>query len=282
MYGFQVKIVADSISPDNVRLTTIQLRYPRWIHAEFLTHRVFSRNASSSRAIPVKKMIAQVRQEPATPINWGANRPGMQAKEQLKGWRLVMAKHLWKFAAKRAANVAWLMERLGLHKQVANRILEPFQFISVIVTATEWDNFWALRCHPDAQPEIQYLAELMLNAYVASMPVERFYSTNHNDANNWHLPYISELERSSYRDYPEFLAKLSTARCARVSYLTHDGALPDCDKDLKLHNDLVGAEPIHASPTEHQAYPIPAGQQSKSNFRGWWQYRKTVEANLEK
>ena len=79
----EVKVIADSISESGKRITTFQLKYPRFIHSEVMTHRVFSRNASSSRAIPVKKMIEQVRNNPAMPIHWGANQSGMQAKNEL-------------------------------------------------------------------------------------------------------------------------------------------------------------------------------------------------------
>src|SRR5690606_30080072 len=119
----------------------MQLRYPRFIHAEFMTHRAFSRNASSSRAIPVHKMLSQVWNDPATPIHWGASRPGMQAREELKGWKRKAAQAIWKLAGRAACVFAWGAMKLGLHKQVANRILEPWQYIHVVVTATDWDNF---------------------------------------------------------------------------------------------------------------------------------------------
>lgn len=272
------KIVADSISTAGVRLTTMQLCYPRFIHAEFMTHRAFSRNASSSRAIPVAKMIEQVRNDPAMPIHWGKNQAGMQAREELTGHALWQAKEIWRNAAKFAATCAESMAKEELHKQCANRILEPFQHINVIVTATEWGNFFALRAHPDAQPEIQALAIVMKAAMNGSTPVVR--GDNPEDAMDWHLPYVSDMERSANLTEPLYLAKLSTARNARVSYLTHDGENPDAAKDVKLHDNLVGAEPIHASPTEHVGYPLVNGEEWDKNFRGWAQYRSTVEASF--
>lgn len=158
---FEAKIILDSINESGDRLTTFQLRYPRFIHSELMTHRVFSRNAMSSRAVPVAKMIAQVRENPAKPIHWGMNKPGMQATEEVP---VASAEHLWQKAANLAADVAEQMVKLNLHKQVANRILEPFQWMNTIVTATEWDNFFELRAHPDAQPEFQKLAVMMQNA----------------------------------------------------------------------------------------------------------------------
>lgn len=193
-HGFQTKVIEDSISRNEVRLTTMQLRYPRFVHSEFMTHRVFSRNASSSRAIPVAKMIAQVRDEPAMPVHWGANQPGMQARAELVGQEREDAISLWKIAAQDAARTAEAMERLSMHKQVANRILEPFQFISVIVTATEWDNFFDLRDHDDADPNIAYLARGMRKARGESVPRKIIF--DRGDADGWHLPYITPTERS--------------------------------------------------------------------------------------
>jgi len=272
---FPVKVIEDSIASNGKRLTTLQLSYPRFIHAEFMTHRVFSRNASSSRAIPVAKMIEQVRNNPAMPIHWGKNQPGMQANEQLTGDELRQAKEAWMTAAQLAATQASILNSIGAHKQVANRILEPFQFIHVIVTASEWDNFFSLRAHPDAQPEIQALAVEMRRQMLMSCPVKR--ACDRQNAYGWHLPYVTRDERVAYNDTPEFLAKLSAARCARVSYLNHDGTTPSIEKDLELYDRLVGMRPLHASPIEHQAYPLPKADQRSNNFVGWRQYRELVE-----
>jgi len=271
------KVIEDSISEDGKGITTLQLCYPRFIHAEFMTHRVFSRNASSSRAIPVAKVIEQVRTNPAMPIHWGKNQPGMQASGQLTGVELDLAKREWLQLADRAAYTAECMVELGLHKQVANRILEPFQHISVIVTATDWKNFFALRDHPDAQPEIRELAIQMAAAMYQSTPTVR--KRDRFDAFSWHLPYITDNERGTY--VPEYLAKISGARCARVSYLTHEGKVPDRTKDLDLYTKLVGSVPLHASPIEHQAYPLPLPSQRSNNFVGWRQYRQLVEQTFQ-
>jgi hypothetical protein len=283
------KIIKDSISEVGARITTLQLMYPRFIHAEMLTHRVFSRNASSSRAIPVKKMIEMVRSEPAMPIHWGANQPGMQASEQLVGERLDVAKSAWMMAAKAAADIAETMMETGLHKQVANRILEPFQHIHVIVTATEWHNFFALRAHPDAQPEIQALAVAIREAMDASVP-----KLLHEG--EWHLPYVTDEDFLAIEQHignplnrngvVEMAKKVSAARCARVSYLMHDGSKPSIEKDLELYERLVGGEPIHASPVEHQATPDFHNWEGwenphlHGNFVGWIQYRKEIESSF--
>lgn len=268
--GYEAKVIADSINPMNdVRITTLQLRYPRYIHAELMTHRVFSRNASSSRAIPVKKVLSQVWNEPVIPARFGANIPGMQAGEELSGFKKSVAKFLWKTAGKAACIFAWGMMKVGLHKQWANRVLEPWQFISVVLTSTEWDNWDELRIHPDAQPEIQILARKMKYARDLSTPRKT----------NTHLPYITEHEFSTIKR--DLLLKASVARCARVSYLTHDGKKSSIEEDVKLYDRLVGSVPIHASPTEHQAF----AQRSKSfikNFRGWKQLRCDIEKYFNK
>jgi|WetSurSiteA1Bulk_404760.scaffolds.fasta_scaffold06280_4 thymidylate synthase ThyX len=268
----EVKIIADSISPSKARITTMQLKYPRFIHSEFMTHRLFSRNASSSRAIPVKKMLKQVWNDPAVPIHWGANKAGMQANEELKGFKLKTAKVMWKSASKLACIMAWSMMHLGLHKQVANRILEPFQYIHVIVTATEWDNFFALRAHNAAQPEIQELAFAMQKAMKESKPkVLKAYK--------WHLPYLSDTEVQDFAwlGYMDTALKVSAARCARVSYLNHEGKTPTTTDDLNLYSRLIDSSPMHASPIEHQARPLADKDTWSGNFKGWEQYRKVVE-----
>lgn len=298
------KVIEDSTSDSGDRLTTLQLLYPRFIHSELMTHRVFSRNASSSRAIPVKKMLEMIRNEPAMPIHWGLNQPGMQAHEQLVGSHLTHAKDLWLQAANSAATIAEQMQNLGLHKQVANRILEPFQHISVVLTATEFDNWDELRDHADADPNIHELARQIKVAREASTPTFLEYG-------EWHLPYVTEDERNDayFADKPELLRQISAARCCRVSYLKHDGTAASIADDLALCEKLAGARPIHASPFEHQGTPMPDtepqvyfngggdveikgfvpegvshidlnGYAWSGNFKGWIQHRKLIEASF--
>ena len=266
----EAKVVADSISEWGVRLTTLQLKYPRFIHSEFMTHRMFSRNASSSRAIPVAKMVEQVRNDPAMPVHWGRNQPGMQAREELVGADLANCQILWQDAAHGAAKIAEAISLHGAHKQIVNRVLEPFQWMHTIVTATDWDNFFALRAHEDAQPEINALAVAMREAMNASKPE----SVRDGD---WHLPYVSKEEAESFSDI-RIALQCSAARCARVSYLTHDGKKPSVEEDVKLYQRLVGSSPIHASPTEHQATPSELDSYF-ANFRGWVQHRRFIESN---
>lgn len=277
------KIIADSISPLGRRLTTLQLRYPRFVHAEFMTHRVFSRNASSSRAIPVKKMIEDIRLLPAMPIHWGSNKPGMQAGDELTGQELEDVKSLWWSAMDKAIHHAELLMDAGLHKQIANRILEPWAHINTLVTATEYENFFELRCHKDAQPEIRVLAECMRDIMHENKPVLL-------QPGEWHLPYVTERELEKFG--LEVGLKLSVARCARVSYLTQEGNHPTVEADLALYDRLVGGVPLHASPAEHQATPDCQFEtethpyvryecpEQHGNFVGWRQYRRTLEGGI--
>lgn len=296
--GFEVKIIARSISEQGMPLITTQFKYPRFIHAEFMTHREFSRNASSSRAIPVAKMIEQVRNDPAMPIHWGANQPGMQADVELTPSEVIEAKVAWCAAAGHAAAQAERMATMGLHKQVANRVLEPYQWMHVIATTSNTSNFFGLRRHKDAQPEIKLVADLWYQA-LEDFPVKLIKQ------GEWHLPYIAEADRQaafqslkigriirsepSEEEVTNLLIAMSAARCARVSYLTHDGNLPTVQQDLDLYTRLVGAKPLHASPTEHQATPDFMtkgdfeGYGSKwihshehGNLKGWRQFRKML------
>lgn len=268
-------VIADSISSYGKRITTLQLKYPRFIHSEFMTHRVFSRNAASSRAIPVAKMIEQVQNDPAMPVYWGLNQPGMQASKEHED--IPSARNAWRYAAQVACSQAQTLYQLGLHKQIVNRVLEPFQWMHTIVTATEWDNFFELRCHPDAQPEFQVLACAIRTAMDHSVPIERASGTQ--KVTSWHLPYVSDDERTNL--HPLTLPKLSAARCARVSYLKHDGTAPSIADDLDLFERLVGGKPLHASPIEHQASAASSVARSR-NFFGWHQYRDLFESGLMK
>ena len=260
-------VVADSESEHWDRITTLQLTYPRFIHSELMTHRVFSRNASSSRAIPIKKMLAAVWNKPATPISWGRNIPGMQARTELEGVRLAIAKGLWKWSGRVMCAAVWVMDRIGLHKQVANRLLEPWQHIHVVVTSTEWQNFFALRCHPDAQPEFQELACKIREAMAASKPVKRA-------AGEWHLPYVSTFDRETLPT--KFAIQVSAARCCRVSYLNHGGDVSKIGEDFRLYDRLIKADPPHMSPVEHQARAAE-WRTRYANFMGWRSHRWDLE-----
>lgn len=266
------RVIQDSTSSTTgIRLVTLALMYPRLIHSEFMTHRVFSRNASSSRAIPVKKMLELIRHKPAMPVQWGSNQPGMQAGAELEGDDRTKAIETWMAAAASACEWAEKMLELNVHKQIVNRITEPFAHIQVLVTATEWSNFFTLRDHKDAQPEIRALAIEMKKAMESSVSTVL-------QPGEWHLPFVHEEELDQHP--LDVLQKISTARCARVSYLNFDGTSPSIEKDMDLYDKLITSRPIHASPCEHQATPLVEKDWS-GNFQGWLQYRKIVEQSLD-
>jgi thymidylate synthase ThyX len=255
------KIICDSVAPSGVRLTTFVLKYPRYIHSEVMTHRMFSRNASSSRAIPVTKFMQRMQEDPVIPVEFSKNQPGMQASENIQNQE--EAKRIWLEARDAILRYSEQLNKLGVHKQHVNRLGEPFHWIEVVCTATDFNNFFALRYHPAAQPEICELAKKMWEAYSTSTPKQL-------KEGEWHLPFIAE------EGDLEVLLKRSVARCARVSYLNHDGTSSTVEQDLQLYERLVGSAPIHASPAEHQAKAIADSNIRSGNFRGWIQYRKTL------
>ena len=256
-------------------LWTFELTYPRYIHSEFMTHRVFSRNASSSRAIPVKRMIEQVRENTVIPPKVFMNQKGMVGETEADPVTTTAFHVLWEEAAENACKTAEMMERLGIHKQHVNRILEPFQFIKVIVTATDWCNFFALRLAPDAQPEIRELASAIydeMNRYrnkdvgVLELDKEHIVVS---------LPYITDedIKEIGKEEY-HLLMKISAARCARVSYNNHDGSKPDIEKDLKLYGHLYDSK--HMSPMEH-ACIRDEDYRKNANLTGWKSLRYLIE-----
>jgi len=285
--NIQAKIIADSISENDNRITTVQVKFHRYILAEFNTHRKFSRNFSSSRAIPTSKLLEQVITNPALPVYWGKNKSGMQAIEEISISDQEKATMYLQSAAIDAANVAKKLSDMGVHKQIVNRVLEPYLFVEGIVTSTEWNNFFELRCHKDAQPEIQEVANKIKIAINNSTPIKL-----NND--QWHLPYIKDEDYKLITEYPDIkfiLQKISAARCCRVSYLLHDGTNPNVTDDLSLFNRLAGSVPKHHSLLEHQALPdefddfIVAGRvyhnpEYHGNFDGFIQFRKLSEYNL--
>ena len=293
------KVIADSISPEGTRMTTMEIEYPRFILAELNTHRMLSKNSASSRAIPVKAMHEHIRANSAEPVYWGINQPGMKAREELVGVDLAEAKHIWAKAREDALHwAAALSDRLSLHKQIANRITEPWMTMKTVISGTEWRNFFHLRNHADAQPEIKALAEAMTVAYTTHLPVPL-------QPGEWHLPYVTttrfmptgeiqyfdnNFNRISIKD-----AKIISASCcAQVSYRKNDDSF---EKAQKIFEQLIMSEPAHASPVEHQATPMNVDSMSRfdpetweagvthvsansdlwsGNLRGWIQFRKLV------
>lgn len=284
--AYSAKIIADSVSDKGDRVTTMEVTFPRLVLAEFNTHRMFSRNSASSRAIPVAKQLERITTDPFIPEYWGVNQKGMQADAQLEDTEREEATNIWLEARDSAvSHVQRLMSR-NVHKQIANRLLEPFMWHTVIVTATEWSNFFALRANPMAQPEIRVIAEMMLELYRMNRPTPVPYG-------GWHLPLIQADEYDGAFELSKEARKISAARCARVSYLTHDGRR-DLAADLELYERLVSGG--HLSPLEHVAMAfehnehgvvfdggrllqyarVPVVSAWIGNFRGWKQLRKFV------
>lgn len=316
--GISATIIAHSKSVvDGGEIITFELEYHRYIHGEFMTHRLFSRNAASSRAIPVAKMIDLVRTSPATPIHWGKNQAGMQAKEECNNklnwykYEDLTRTDAWKTGMFNAMEVAEAFSEAGYHKQIVNRLLEPFQMIKVVVTATEWDNFFWLRFHDKAQPEIYELARCMLAAKKRSVPEVL-------NVGEWHTPYVSHLrtedgiqyvvEDSDEQGFYVSLDKalhVSASCCAQVSYRKTDNSL---EKGEKVWQMLTTDDRLHGSPMEHQATPLcwesvvtvwgrafgdeddkdlpdgithldRDGNLWSNNFKGWIQHRALIPNN---
>lgn len=295
------KVIADSVNHRGDRVTTMEVCFRRFVLAEFNTHRLFSRNSASSRAIPVSKMLDRVINKIALPVEWPTEQKGMQGGPPLGDAEIPIADVEWKIAGRDAVKHVRKLVEMGVHKSVANRLLEPFLMHTVVVTSTHWKNFFEQRCSPLAQPEIREVAELMQAAYDASTP--QLLGTT-----AWHLPYLDDETRAELvgqfpgeQQYWRTAAKVSAARCARVSYLTQDGKR-DIEEDVKLYDRLVGARPAHWSPLEHVATPWQdnrldsldlaypdydgnkkvylKGMPAIGNLVGWRQLRTTVETEL--
>ncbi len=292
------RVIADSIAPNGQRMTTMEIEYPRFILAELNTHRMLSKNSASSRAIPVKTMHEHIRANTAGPVFWGVNQPGMKAKEELRGADLSEAKYIWAKARDAAIAYSGSLADLNIHKQITNRITEPWMIMKTVISGTEWANFFWLRDHADAQPEIAELAKKMREAYDGSVP-------NALSPGEWHVPYVNtyrsivngELLYSDGKgdDLTAEEARIVSASCcAQVSYRKNDDSF---DKAKKIYQQLIESEPAHASPVEHQATPMDYDVMCRfepetweegithvsansdlwsGNLRGWIQHRKLI------
>ena len=312
------KVICDSVSESGKRITTFELEYPRYIHCELMTHRMLSKNCSSSRAIPIEKMLGYIENNMAVPVYLGRNKSGMQAVEEIEDKDEAVS--IWKSGYKEVKSVVGALTKLGLHKQIANRLTEPYQMMKVVVTATEWDNFFNLRIDKDAQPELVMLADKMFNAMQGSTPKTL-------KEGQWHLPYVDSIEYTEadggYGEYEDNqwyhiegngislsdAIRISVASCAAVSYRTENMTLAKADKIFDM---LINAETLHSSPFEHVAKPIvdedlysvnytnpdlktrvkntlsaakgmthinSKGEFCSGNFTGWIQYRHLLNNN---
>jgi Predicted alternative thymidylate synthase len=280
---YEVEVVQDSISQEGIRLPSVRLKYWRPIHSEVMTHRVFSRLARSSRAVPT---ITLLNEDPFMP-DFKQNRPGMQATEEMSEHARKELEQTWYDLARYTQQEVARMHDLGGHKQWVNRPLEWFGFIHVLITSTDWENFFVLRRSRFAQPELEIIANLVHEALAKSTPKLL-------KPGEWHLPFVSDelLDQCGI----EVARKVSAARCARISYKTFDGSDPtDLDREIDRYRRLIQETPPHASPVEHQATPdewlpkVNFGEGAwntphlHGNFRGWVQHRKLIpgEAALD-
>lgn len=332
---YKAEILADSLNTFGNRITTFKLTYPRIVHSELMTHRMFSRNAASSRAVPVKKMIESVKNNMFTPLAIQKAHKGMQGSNYFEGKKLEQAKQLWIESAELALQQAEKMEEFGITKQLINRILEPYQYYQVLVTATEWENFFSLRCpqyqlrtekdifrskkdfikfyglekshsnksdlewlqinKSQADIHIQAIAELMWDAMNESTPKKL-------KEGEWHIPFGDNIDEEVLTNFYyekqlessiEAAVKITTARCARISYQTlGDNPKIDYEADLRLHDMLL--ESKHFSPFEHVARAMSEDEYKTfikgnisngwgnevgwcRNFKGFIQYRHLID-----
>lgn len=278
-------------------LRSVHLHYPRSIHAEIMTHRVFGRNARSSRAVPVKRMLEEVRTTPFVPWHWTHNQPGMQGEG---GWneKVVLFGSAAQFVDDTTAvsrEAAWLHGRdmmcdlaesfadAEYHKQLVNRLVEPFGWIDTLITADQWKNFMHLRDHRAAEPHLRDLSQMAKEAFDKA-PVQTLGD------GGWHFPYVSDEELGDeiaewLVDHPEtglntleMACRVDSARCARISYTPFDGN-PSYERELERFNQLANDDAVHASPMEHQAMATTPENSFglHGNLRpGWVQFRKTI------
>jgi thymidylate synthase ThyX len=295
--NISAKVIADSITWQGNRMITMEIEYPRFILAELNTHRMLGKNSASSRAIPINKMHEHIRSNTAAPVYWGRNQAGMQAKEELSDDKICEAVLIWNEAMDSAIDYSGALNKLGVHKQIANRITEPWMTMKTVISGTEWANFFWLRDHEDAQPEFRALAKEMAVAIEQSDPMVLL-------PGEWHVPYVTTyrgeatgkmhyVDSSSSVLTPEQARIISASCCAQVSYRKNDDSF---EKALKIYRQLIESTPAHSSPTEHQATPmevVNAIHTSISwepgvthmtanrnlwsgNLQGWVQFRKLI------
>jgi hypothetical protein len=295
----QVDSVAPTGEEEEVYDLSVDDENHNFVANGIVVHNCFSRNAMSSRAVPVSKMIEQSN---ATPIHFGKNQSGMQAEFEHDD--IELGQSLWDMAKNDAKVVATQMAEQGFHKQVVNRILEPFQMMKVVLTATEFENFFWLRLDSDAQPEIQELAKCMFEGREKSVPEIL-------KVGEWHTPYVEHhitdsnilqyivptAEGVRVVDVDEAIA-IASSSCAQVSYRSIDNSY---EKAMTVYDRLgVGGSKIHASPFENVVTPMDytyledmtvesdiwpqgithmdrKGNFWSGNFKGWVQHRQLLE-----
>lgn len=259
--SYNVEILAQSIA-NNQAITTVELTFPRFILAEVNTHRVFSRNSASSRAIPTEKIIKRVLEEPFVPETFNKRVKGMGVGEPLSVGDAALANNIWVGSSMASVTDAEHLLKLDIDKSRINRLLEPFMWHTAIITSTEWDNFFALRDHEAAQPEFQKIAHMLYEAMLDSDPLEL-------EEDEWHLPLIDygdEFIEAKETKHWEYWAWVSAGRCARSSYdKIHDPESQDASYSRGEKLKAAG----HMSPFEHQARPFSEAELAWVNHSQW-------------
>lgn len=278
---YACKVIADSVGPSGCRITTLEVTYPLAVHWDFLRHQVFStyeqvHSVASNRAIPTSVYLRRILECPAEPLRWGKNQPGMVAREEVTGWRLVVGKRVFAVGRWVSVIVGLILTRLGFHKEIANWSAMPHAWVTQIVTATDWDNFDALRIHPDARAEMCKIATMMRDARNASTPLSL-------KAGEWHLPFVGADDywsvfggvdpwAKSTEEGDRMLWMTSAARIARVSIVKH-GESRHVKDELSKAEKLMGNG--HMSPFDHPAQCLPTNERV-GNLRGFKSARKSI------
>lgn len=288
MNDIRATIVCDSVNKNFGRITTLNIKYGRFIHPEFLRHRQISRSVKSSRAIPAKKLRSEVMKNTYMPVKFGKNQKGMQSKESLKGVKYVAAQSLWRLSALISCAAHFTLEKCSLHKEVVNRVIEPYMYVEETITATDWDNLFTLRIHDDAQEDIRSIVEKIKYAMDHSEPKLLEFG-------EYHVPYLNRMRDNSgvlqhYRDDEDMknnkhlnigdAIMTSIARCARSSYVKHDSTNSTLEEDRILCERLIRSLPPHSSPMEHIALADLINNKSRNFTGNWMQYRQIYEENF--
>ena len=308
--GYFVRVERYSISPRGHKLASFVITYPRVCLAEVYTHRLVydtghapgmwngeegvyltertaerdqSKNSASSRAISLEKFVSKIQDDPYVPT-WSMQQKGMQG-EQLTDEQKISHANQWCLRMRdQMITGARALHELGVHKQDCNRYLEPWQWVTQIVTSSRWDNYFALRCHHMAFPPFRKIARMMYLALRKETPTQLDYG-------QWHLPFVPLEEQMTVKYWPGVVQhdpdefpieiKRSAARCAWISYENADKIATD-EAILSTYKRLFSEIPVHASPVEHQASPMHMTTESvrpelKSNLAGWVQARKLIK-----
>jgi thymidylate synthase ThyX len=301
------KIVADSCDIRGNRITSVLVTIPRIVLAELNTHRMFSRNSASSRAIPFERMVKAVKDDPFIPIAWQKDHSGMQGTEYMEhGINDLIDNHLR--ARDAAVERATEANQRGLTKQLCNRYLEPFMWHTVLITSTEWENFFALRC-----PQYGLLTEeglkhfrsqndyfkaggvisgtdiniefLKINKSGAEIHIQAAAEAIYDAMNEstpmalkdgmWHIPFSDKLNNPEMGTAYGYLhgIKVATAMCARTSYtVVGNEKEMTYAKLIEIHDRMVSQVPFHASPFEHCAR-VMTEDEYYTNVRGKLMFR---------